>query len=545
MMHAHSTIRPAPAQPGQYGPARALGAILTSRSLAPAILVTIYVAFVLGVGLSRSYIGYDETDYLLFFVPDAERFLTGEPLSGAFHPPLYSILIAGARVLLGDWLAAGIAVSLVFGVVGLVCSCLLFDRLGGPEAAWGVGLTLMGSGIFIGESARSSADVMFFALFVAACLLALEASSSGSRRLWAACGLVVGLALITRTNGPPLLLLALAPFLCAGPRRESGVACLHVIAGIALPILAIAAYGGVADSNVWPTNNHLSLATSYFSGGEDRNSLDAALRVAGRFGSISEVLLHDPFHIATTYLRDLYQLLSADLMTLVEFPLYLMFLPGLLLVVARRWSAALALMLAIALAELLLTNLKQFQARYYLFLVPLIGAAVGHTCRQILGLEWSAPWRTILASALALMFVTAIGLAFLKTYRGTHQGMVELAELVPASRGLIESGAAIVARKPHLAFYAGAENVHLPELDTLAELHAFLRPHAARAPLYLLYGELERRLRPQFKMLRTAAGAPDWLEVVAASAVPGQWVLYRYRPRPSATKLAPTGEPGN
>jgi len=201
--------------------------------------------------------------------------------------------------------------------------------------------------------------------------------------------------------------------------------------------------------------------------------------------------------------------------------------------------------LAIALAELLMTNLKQFHARYYLFLLPLIGAAVGHTCWQILGLSWSAPWRTVLASVLALMFVTAIGLALVKTYRGTHHGMVELAELVPASRGLIESSAVIVARKPHLAFYAGAENLHLPELDTLAELQAFLRPHAARAPLYLLYGEIERRLRPQFRTLRTAAGAPDWLEVVATSAVPGQWVLYRYRPRPSATKLAPAGELGN
>ena len=40
----------------------------------------LYVALVLGIGLSRSYIGYHETDYVQFFVPDAERFLAGEPL---------------------------------------------------------------------------------------------------------------------------------------------------------------------------------------------------------------------------------------------------------------------------------------------------------------------------------------------------------------------------------------------------------------------------------------------------------------------------------
>jgi 4-amino-4-deoxy-L-arabinose transferase-like glycosyltransferase len=531
MMHAQSTIQPAPGRPGHPRPDRTPRAILTGRSLAPAILVAVYVVFILGIGLGRSYIGYDETDYVSFFVPEAQRFLAGEPLGSAFHPPLYPILIAGAHALLGDWLAAGLAVSLVFGLVGLVCSCLLLRRLGGLAAAWGTGLTLMGSGIFIGESARASADVMFFALFMAACLLALEALSSSSRRLWAACGLVVGLALITRTNGPPLLLLALAPFLGAGPRHERTVDCLHLIAGIALPVLAVVAYGGATGSHVWPTENHLSLATSYFAGG-DRNSLDAALRVTGRFGSLTEVLLHDPVHIATTYLRDLYQLLSADITMLVEFPLCFMYLPGLLLIVGRRWSGALAIVLAILVAELLLTNLKQFQPRYYLFLVPLIGAAVGHTCWHILGLEWSARWRAVLASTITLMFVAAIGLSFAKTYRGARDGMVELAELVPASPGRIERGAAIVARKPHLAFYVGAESIHLPELDTLAVLHAFLRLQAARAPLYLLYGQIERRLRPQFQALQTATGTPHWLEVVAASAVPGQWVLYRYRPPP-------------
>ena len=34
----------------------------------------------------RLLLGYHETDYLLFFVPDAIRFLAGEPLQSPFHP---------------------------------------------------------------------------------------------------------------------------------------------------------------------------------------------------------------------------------------------------------------------------------------------------------------------------------------------------------------------------------------------------------------------------------------------------------------------------
>ncbi|MGH6897567.1 MAG: ArnT family glycosyltransferase [Geminicoccaceae bacterium] len=532
-MHTQSTIRPAAAPPDHHDLRRALDAVLARRHLALALVVAVYVAFVLGVGFSRSYIGYHETDYVQFFVPDAERFLAGEPLQGAFHPPLYPILIAGAYALLGDWLAAGIAVSLAFGLAALVCSHLLFLRLGGLPAAWGAGLTLMGSFNFLVESARASADTMFFALFVASCLLALEALRSGSRRLWAACGLVVGLAMITRTNAPPLLLLALAPFLGAGSRRARAADCLYLIAGAALPLLVIAAYGGATGSQVWPSDNHLSLATTYFSGGDDRNSIDAALRVAGRFGSLGEVLLHDPGHIATTYLRDLYQLLAVDITALVEPPLYFMFLPGVFLLLARSWGRAFALVLAVMAAELLLTNLKQFQARYYLFLVPLMGAAVGHMCWHVLCAEWAARWRQTFAPALFLMLAAAVALAVAKTYRGTEGATVELAQLVPATLGLIEGGSAVVARKPHLAFYTGARNLHLPDLDTLDQLHDYLRPQGAQTPLYLLYGEIEHRLRPQFQALRTATGAPDWLEVVAESTPAGQWVLYRYRPPPS------------
>jgi 4-amino-4-deoxy-L-arabinose transferase-like glycosyltransferase len=528
-MHTQSTIRPA-ATPDHHDLGGAFEAVLARRHLALVLLAVTYVAFILGVGLGRSYLGYHETDYVQFFVPDAERFLEGEPLQGAFHPPLYPVLIAGAYAFLGDWLAAGIAVSFGFGLAALVCSYLLFLRVGGPPAAWGAGLTLLGSFNFLHESARASADVMFFALFVASCLLALEALRSGSRRLWAACGLVVGLAMITRTNAPPLLLLALVPFLGSGPRGARVANCLYLIAGLALPLLVIAAYGGATGSQVWPANNHLSLATSFYAEGDDRNSIDAALGVAGRFDSVTAVLLHDPVRIATTYLRDLYRLLSVEITMLAEPPLYFMFLPGVFLLLARRWSVGLAVVLAVTVAELLLTNLKQFQPRYYLFLVPLLGAAVGHMCWHILRAAWAARWRMAFTPVVVLMFVAAVGLAFAKTYEGAERATVELAELVPATLGRIEGGAAVLARKPQLAFYAGAKDIHLPDVATLDQLHDVMRRQRAQTPLYLLYGEIEQRLRPQFQALQTAAGAPDWLEVVAESAALGQWVLYRYRP---------------
>lgn len=489
---------------------------------------------IVALALGRSLIGYHETDYVQFFVPDAQRLLDGEPLASPFHPPLYPVVIAAAGALLGDWLAAGLAVSLLSGLVVLLASHMLFLRLGGEAAAWGAILALLGSATFVGDSARAAADVFFLALFMGSCLVAVMALETGRRSLWTACGLIVGLALLTRTNAPPLLLLALMPLLSPASRRARVEAVGAVAGGLAGPVLAVLAFAAATGSQALPGNNHLSLATSFFASGDDRSSTDAALEVAGRFHSVTDVLLHDPVRVARIYLSELYDLAAGNLASLVEPPFYLMALPGCLLLLGSRWSPALGLVLAVFLAEILLTNLKQFHDRYYLFLVPLVGAGAGHMTWQILRTPWPPPWQTGFAALFLLMFLGAIGFAYAKVWRGTANGTAEVAQLVPAGMSALDAGSTVVARKPHLAFYTGAESVYFPDVPTLDELHAFLRAQADRGPLYLLYGEVERRLRPQHRMLGDEDRAPAWLEVALRSEPPGRWILYRYRPLPTA-----------
>ena len=81
-----------------------------------ALLLT-FAGVVLGLGLSRSYLGYGvETDFIGAYVPEAQRVLDGEPLLSEFHSPLYPLAIAGLRQLVDDWLLAGVALSVVSGM---------------------------------------------------------------------------------------------------------------------------------------------------------------------------------------------------------------------------------------------------------------------------------------------------------------------------------------------------------------------------------------------------------------------------------------------
>src|SRR5918994_5460604 len=84
----------------------ALGRNLRHREgiLFGALLVA-YAGLVLALGLGRSHLGYGvESAFIWRFVPEAQRFLDGEPLLSKFHPPLYPMVLAGLRDLLDDWL---------------------------------------------------------------------------------------------------------------------------------------------------------------------------------------------------------------------------------------------------------------------------------------------------------------------------------------------------------------------------------------------------------------------------------------------------------
>jgi 4-amino-4-deoxy-L-arabinose transferase-like glycosyltransferase len=259
---------------------------------------------------------------------------------------LYPLALAGLREFLGDWLLAGVVLSVVSGVAVLIASYLLFYDLGGRATAWGAVLTLIGSSLFIRYSATASTDVAFLALFTGSCLCAIKALRSGSAWLWRGCGLLAGLAIVTRSNGMGLGLLMLAPLVSQAPLRSRLAGVLHVAIGLAVPIVLLVVYAVASGSNVWPSRNHLNLGMTYFAGG-DRTSAEAMDEIADHFGGVADVLMHDPVSLARTYVYDLYKVLSEGLTEVVEPPLYFFFLPGLLFLIGRRISAGLTVLLVV------------------------------------------------------------------------------------------------------------------------------------------------------------------------------------------------------
>ncbi|MBI3550767.1 MAG: glycosyltransferase family 39 protein [Elusimicrobia bacterium] len=498
-------------------------------------------ALIAAFALNRRFLAYGvETDFLWRFVPEAERFLRGQPLLLDTHPPLYSLAIAALHRLGAGWEKGAFLLSFASAVALLAASWSLWKKSLGAWTAWGGFLALAASPVFLELSASASSDMFFAALYWSAALALWNAGESGSRRAWIASGLMIGAAFLSRANALTLAVLLALPWAEPGrdaPAKRRGL--LFLLGAFLIPLIAWAAYAAYSRSPLLPSRLPDLVAQTYFTPGADRISGDGLSPVAGRYSSVASVVASQPRRVAAIYAVDLLYAL-AELPLLAAFPFNLLILPGLAFLVAavrrssrpRFWT----LFFCSAALQIALLNVKAYEPRFYLFLVPVLGAGAGLCAERarralpaFLGKDW------VLLALPGLLAVLLAGAGFRGSARlawsSLHAQDEELGEAVAALRSAVPPGAAVVARKPHVPFYLGRRSELFPAADSMERLRETLLPLSASGPLYLYYGDAEASSRPALAGLRDReATPPPWLRRVAAGGAAGGWALYEFVP---------------
>ncbi|MCI0620392.1 MAG: glycosyltransferase family 39 protein, partial [Acidobacteria bacterium] len=493
-----------------------------------ALAVVLFVSGVGFVSFQRQYFNYGtETDFLGGFLPEAQRFLNADPLELPAHPPAYPITVALLSLVIGDWGITGRLISLAAAAVVLVCAYFVFLPLGGRLVAWGATLGLAASNAFLQYASVSTSDMFFAALFWLSALLSLRAVEAKSSVAWFLSGLLVGLALLSRTNAVVAIPFLFGACLPGTTGTQKWRFSLVALGGFLLPLSLWALYALVTGSTLMPSATPANLALTYF-GGRERGTFEGMLKVQ-KFESLLAVLLHDPVRMAAVYAKDL-ALLTFRLPLSLNLPLPLFLVPGLFLLVMRPMNQRTFLLLSVIGLSLLVNNLRAFESRFFLYVLPLLGAGVGEMYERIAS---AAPRRWMRASAAVLLAITygaAVTMAQRKSFQQLYEAEQELSEAIPAARQILEANAVIVARKQVVAHYVGAKSLYLPEVEGIEELHEFLQHQDHGQSLYVYFGSIEMRLRPRLAMLAKAADAPDWLRPVAEGDTANSWVLYRYQP---------------
>lgn len=495
------------------------------------VCVILFAAvFLSWLASQRPLAGYGtETDFIGSMVSEAKRLLAGMPLESEFHPPGFIFTLAAVKSWVGDWFAAGKALSVVSAVATLVLAHLFFRIVAGTWAAFGAVLGLVSSATFLRFAVQATSDLFFLALYFLTYFLVAFAATRRSVSAWFLAGLCAVFTMMTRTNGVTLLVLLAIPLLMPGPGRWRAVS--GYLAGTVAAAAGFLLYAGLTGSNLMPGGTYYNIALTYFTA--ERVSWEGMIEAQARFSSLYDVLTYDPAALAKGYARDLADIALRKIPFIAGPALALFFLPGLVFAGAERRQSLLLLFLAATLAQVLLVNLKAYEPRYHLYFVPWVGAGA-----MILLSVFAAhrDWSRLYRSAVLGLSCAVIAVGVLLAVRDARTfaswgGNPEMARVLAEVGGLLGPGDLIMSRKTHLAFYTGAESVYLPIVTTEPELRAAVETAAVTWPadrVYLFIGEVERSTRPETAALIDSG--LSWLDPVAKDPRAEGWTLYRYAP---------------
>jgi hypothetical protein len=500
--------------------------------MAAAALIAACAVIAGSISLDRQYFNVDtETDFLGSFMPDAERFARGQPLLVQYHPPGYPVILALTNGMVGDWMNSGLLVSWISMLGVLLASYGLFRRIGGEWAAAGSIIGLATSPLFLAYGAQSTSDMPFLALWMTSLALTAGALDAGARWRWVAAGVVAGFTILTRTNGIVLAPIVVAPFLTRREWRSRIADALAATAGLAVPICAWAAFAFATGSPLTPTDTYVNLALAY---GEGHLSGDTLQLMKGRFTSVREVITHDPLRIIEVYATDLVQLPKRILTQTTWLPLGVLGAVTLPLWLVRITDSRVLFVLLTTLASVLLINLHPFEPRFYLLLLPLLGASLTTAISRWLDRPSRSRWVPIAAAGVIALVAAAGLLQAAPRARAKAEApdvRAQLAEAVPAVRRHTPSEAVLVARKHNVAFHAQRRSANLPLVATIDELCRPMQAHSSNGPAYIYIGYAERR-RHRVELSRELLKdeLPAWLTVAAQGPAGDGWRLLAVKP---------------
>ena len=486
--------------------------------------IAIFIVLLTVFRIGNQTLGYGvETDFLSRFVPEAERFLAGEPLKLEFHPPLYPITLASVYLILGDWILAGILLSLLSSMFALIFSYHFVKLSVGRIESVGVVLILFLSWGFIKYSMLASGDMFFLAIFYCGLMLIVMAENRQNYFLWGASGICLGLGLLARTNGLPMMSFLLFPFAVKEEPRIIGKILMTVVCGMMIPVLLWIVIANLTESPLYVVKNYANLAASYFSNTNRRSDAEAVIIANQNFSSLWQVICHDPLQMGRQYIVDFFSNTQKLFMNriLLPFPLNLFALPGLIFLFYLRFDRFKIILLVNLAIMFLFLNLHPWVDRYYLFAVPVMGASIAAILNYIL----TANNKMKNPIVLAIFFIVTISYFSITAYSGFIKFKSRLAtDTYTACKVLAPEDnfhkKLIIGYKPHLRFFTKSEGCFFPNVNTIDELRTavsgILSNHPDNYETYIFYGDAERRFRSQFIMLEKIKNPAPWLKKIAA-----------------------------
>jgi len=299
-----------------------------------------------------------------------------------------------------------------------------------------------------------------------------------------------------------------------------------------------AMYARATDSPTSPTYGHVNLAMRYFPTESDPFTVEARQELASRFQNYMDVMSYDPYHVILEYAKDAGRTAKRILFgsELLPFLWIWVSLAGVVLLFLE-WHTPFALMFLLAtVAQIGLVNFKSYEPRFFLFLIPLLGAGLGVSVKMLFQFVKMPRHQIVVWGLLLVLIVPNLRWTYYTAYRRLHKQDQELSEAVGSIRNITDKTGdfIITGRKPHIPYYNGINvfvdqgYTKLPDIKDGKELKRWLTSMNEGKNVFLYFGSYERSTRPGLAFLSDPHQAPAWLESLVYGGAGGGWVFYRF-----------------
>ena len=461
-----------------------------------------------------------ESDFYAEMAVSAQR-LAGGHFAVADYPfkgPLTAIALVAVHGLVGllgaDWYRSAVLLNALCAAGTLVVLFGLQDRLFGRALAVVTTLALALTYEFFLHAHKASSDLLYLLLFVATASAVIGAE--GRQRLLGA-GVLAGLAFLTRYSGAVLVaaavlveMIPLRTVVGVSLRERAGRTGVFLVGFlvVCLPWFTVS----LVETGRPLQSGNLTNVVQEFYGGEQ-----AAEMPAGGFASLREVVMHDPGAFLKRFAGNGPRHLAMDMVQVVGRRVWWLVAAGALVLLAaaswrgrgswaesRRPTPEQWAWFVFAACSFLAMMLVFHRPRFSLPLVPIyfsVGYGALFGFRRALGVGTSR--RLMSVAAVIVIAVSVQQIAFIidgERFYYARRPLEVLREASMVHDAAQRLGAhTMLARKPHLAHYAGLE--HRRYAAAVNDWDTFFAGICGQGIDLILVGEREREAFPEAEFL--------------------------------------------
>jgi len=445
-----------------------------------------------------------ETDFYAELVPQAKKLLNGQfsPLNYGLKGPVYSLLLVGVYIIAREYFYAGLFINLISSFIFIVALYHLVKIVFNRTTAIIVAIAVISNYSFQNYTYQAGSDMPFIALCALSMFFLFRGKDTHNVIFSAIFGL---LAFLMRYNGifiamgSVLYLAFIGDSLDSRLRRVGMWIAVFIVTGLPWFIPNWIATGSPVHND-----NYINVMMEFYAFDKEGVSYESWQKaLPENFTGLSDIILYNPAHFLEHMGLNVVRHFLADMKILIKWRLGIFVILGFIMLFLMKPGRRRFIYFSFGTLYFLILTLIFYNERFSLYLLTMyIPMAVWpFTENKIFARLKNFSWIPCV-----IIFIVIASYSYTSTKNVLYEiknppAILEDLKELGIRLGKIEQDKSqkIIARKPHVAHYAGLNAVMFPEdMRSVEELAAFCRKRGIR---YILYSGVEYSFRPNLQIL--------------------------------------------